>query len=231
LLPLLQVCPSLLIKKDRGRPIDPKARPKAYGEVNIVSSVPGVELLEELNDDDDDDDDDEDKEDSDDVDDLASRGSDDDSENEEMVSASDEGGQIYSDDAESEDGDVQDGSVDEDGDDVVDNDSGGGEGEDEDEDQEENDEDSYVVDDELEKANVAHETNESNARAIINKVNKSTARKRKFSDFDGQLLAADTSLRALKKMTEEKLKKPPSDSTDGILSNEDFQRIKELKVC
>ncbi|KAH8500050.1 hypothetical protein H0E87_015333 [Populus deltoides] len=222
-----EVCPSLLIKKDRGRPIDPKARPKAYGEVNIVSSVPGVELLEELNDDDDDD---EDKEDSDDVDDLASRGSDDDSENEEMVSASDEGGQIYSDDAESEDGDVQDGSVDEDGDDAVDNDSGGGEGEDEDEDQEENDEDSYVVDDELEKANVAHETNESNARAIINKVNKSTARKRKFSDFDGQLLAADTSLRALKKMTEEKLKKPPSDSTDGILSNEDFQRIKELKA-
>lgn len=209
MLPLLQVCPSLLIKKDRGRPIDPKARPKAYGEVNIVSSVPGVELLEERNDDDDDD---EDKEDSDDVDDLASRGSDDDSENEEMVSASDEGDQIYSDDAESEDGDVQDGSVDEDGDDAVDNDSGGGEGGDEDEDQEENDEDSY-------------------ARAIINKVNKSTARKRKFSDFDGQLLAADTSLRALKKMTEEKLKKPPSDSTDGILSNEDFQRIKELMVC
>lgn len=210
MLPLLQVCPSLLIKKDQGRPIDPKARPKAYGEVNIVSSVPGVELLEELNDDHGDDED----KDSDDVDDLASRGSDDDSENEEMVSASDEGDQIYSDDAESEDGDVQDGSVDEDGDDAVDNDSGGGEGEDkdEDEDQEENDEDSY-------------------ARAIINKVNKSTARKRKFSDFDGQLLAADTSLRALKKMTEEKLKKPPSDSTDGILSNEDFQRIKELTVC
>ncbi|KAJ6689113.1 hypothetical protein OIU85_005512 [Salix viminalis] len=56
-----EVCPSLLIKKDRGRPIDPKARPKAYGEVNIVSSVPGVELLEQL------DYNDEDKEDSDDV--------------------------------------------------------------------------------------------------------------------------------------------------------------------
>ncbi|KAF9677853.1 hypothetical protein SADUNF_Sadunf08G0150900 [Salix dunnii] len=150
-----EVCPSLLIKKDRGRPIDPKARPKAYGEINIVSSVPGAELLEQL------DYNDEDKENSDNVDDLASRGSDEDSENDEMVSASDEGDQ-------------------------------------------------------------------SNARAIVKKVNKSPSRKRKFSDFDGQLLAADTSLRALKKMTEEKLKKPPSDSTDGILSNEDFRRIKEL---
>ncbi|KAG5240758.1 hypothetical protein OIU76_014284 [Salix suchowensis] len=206
-----EVCPSLLIKKDRGRPIDPKARPKAYGEVNIASSVPGVELLEQL------DYNDEDKEDSDDVDELASRGSDEDSENDEMVSASDDGDQVYSDDAESEDGD-----------DAVDSDCGGGDEEDEDEDQEENDEDNNEVEDELVNTDVAHETNESNARAIIIKVNKSPSRKRKLSDFDGQLLAADTSLRALKKMTEEKLKKPPSDSTDGILSNEDFQRIKEL---
>ncbi|KAJ6430366.1 hypothetical protein OIU84_021715 [Salix udensis] len=190
-----EVCPSLLIKKDRGRPIDPKARPKAYGEVNIVSSVPGAELLEQL------DYNDEDKEDSDDVNELASRGSDEDSENDEMVSASDEGDQTVI-------------VV------VV--------MRREDEDQEEDDEDSNEVDDELVNTNVAHETNESNARAIIIKVNKSPSRKRKLSDFDGQLLAADTSLRALKKMTEEKLKKPPSDSTDGILSNEDFQRIKEL---
>ncbi|KAJ0719872.1 putative SDA1 domain-containing protein [Helianthus annuus] len=33
LMKLIFVCPSLLVKKDRGRPIDPKAKPKAFGEV------------------------------------------------------------------------------------------------------------------------------------------------------------------------------------------------------
>lgn len=47
----LQICPSLLIKKDRGRPTDPKARPKAYGEVNIATDVPGAELLQNSDDD------------------------------------------------------------------------------------------------------------------------------------------------------------------------------------
>ncbi|CAA0841126.1 ARM repeat superfamily protein [Striga hermonthica] len=42
-----EVCPSLLVKKDRGRHADPKARPKAFGEVHIPSNIPGVELLEQ----------------------------------------------------------------------------------------------------------------------------------------------------------------------------------------
>ncbi|PIN05650.1 Protein required for actin cytoskeleton organization and cell cycle progression [Handroanthus impetiginosus] len=42
-----EVCPSLLVKKDRGRPSDPKAKPKAFGEVNVASNIPGVELLEQ----------------------------------------------------------------------------------------------------------------------------------------------------------------------------------------
>ena len=49
----MQVCPSLLVKKDRGRPIDPKARPKAYGEQNVATDVPDVELLQTAIDNDD----------------------------------------------------------------------------------------------------------------------------------------------------------------------------------
>ena len=37
----------MLVKKDRGRPIDPTARPKAFGETTIASDVPGAELLDE----------------------------------------------------------------------------------------------------------------------------------------------------------------------------------------
>ncbi|KAL6979134.1 hypothetical protein U1Q18_020799 [Sarracenia purpurea var. burkii] len=42
----IEVCPSLLIKKDRGCPIDPKARPKAFRETNVATNVPGLELLQ-----------------------------------------------------------------------------------------------------------------------------------------------------------------------------------------
>ncbi|GAY43959.1 hypothetical protein CUMW_078590 [Citrus unshiu] len=45
-----------------------------------------------------------------------------------------------------------------------------------------------------------------------------------------ELIAADTSLRALKRLAEAKIGFVSSDSSDGILSNEDFQRIKELKA-
>ncbi|CAD5191182.1 unnamed protein product [Musa acuminata subsp. malaccensis] len=41
-----EICPSLLVKKDCGRPVNPKARPKAYGEVSIATDVPDIELLE-----------------------------------------------------------------------------------------------------------------------------------------------------------------------------------------
>ncbi|KAG0493139.1 hypothetical protein HPP92_006537 [Vanilla planifolia] len=42
-----QICPSFLVKKDRGRPIDSKARRKAFGEVSATNDVPGVELLKQ----------------------------------------------------------------------------------------------------------------------------------------------------------------------------------------
>ncbi|OIW14641.1 hypothetical protein TanjilG_32983 [Lupinus angustifolius] len=100
-----EVCPSLLVKKDRGRPVDPTARPKAYGEVDVATDVIGAELLLE-----------------------------------------------------------------------------------------------------------------------------NSSKKRKFSDFNDQLMAGDTSLRALKKMAGTTTVNSLPESTDGILSNEDFQRIKELKA-
>ncbi|CAL9147962.1 unnamed protein product, partial [Musa hybrid cultivar] len=43
-----EICPSLLVKNDRGRPVNPKARPKAYGEVSIATDVPDIELLDHV---------------------------------------------------------------------------------------------------------------------------------------------------------------------------------------
>ncbi|CBI16831.3 unnamed protein product, partial [Vitis vinifera] len=162
-----EICPSLLIKKDRGRPTDPKAKPKAFGEVNVVSSVPGAELLQHDDDDDDDDD------------------VNDDNSDETGFSDYEDGNNITDDDSV----DVSD-----DDDDDDDNESGGS-GDEDDDDEE-----------------------------------KSKARKRKALDFEGQLNAADTSLRALKRLAGAKMGHAPLDSTDGILSNEDFQRIKDLKA-
>ncbi|KAK4773824.1 hypothetical protein SAY87_028843 [Trapa incisa] len=42
-----EVCPSMLVKKDRGCSSDPKARPKAYGEVSIAEDVPDEDLLQQ----------------------------------------------------------------------------------------------------------------------------------------------------------------------------------------
>ncbi|KAL9819496.1 putative SDA1 domain-containing protein [Arabidopsis thaliana] len=43
-----EINPLLLVKKDRGRPGGPIARPKKYGEVNVFSNVPNVDLLQEV---------------------------------------------------------------------------------------------------------------------------------------------------------------------------------------
>lgn len=234
-----QLCPSMLVKKDRGRPSDPTARPKAYGEVSVASAVPGVELLQNNEDDEDDDsigsdEEDIDAEDSDDggsvgIDNSVSCGSDDEnatSDDEETHASTDdnecgdeslEGDSVHGEDSSSaEDLDeVSSDEVDEDEDEDYDEDAKADCGDDNEE-----------VHDEV---NAVSETNsgeeKTGSRAKI-----SETRKRKFTDFDGQINAAETSLRALKKLAETKLSQPPSDSADGILSNEDFQRIKQLKV-
>ncbi|KAL7261215.1 hypothetical protein ACSBR1_006790 [Camellia fascicularis] len=227
-----EVCPSLLIKKDRGRSSDTKARPKAFAEANVARNVPGVELLQ--SDDDGDDDNDTDGSDGEDSNENGFGSSSEDNKDvgavEEDGDEDDDGGSDGEDvdddfniETESEDDEVavaededdgnsteNDGDV-SDKDDVVD-------GDDDDDDQREEEDE--------------HEESNGLPKASGNEVGEkeSKAQKRKFSDFDGQLNAADTSLRALKRLAGAKKQDASSDPTDGILSNEDFQRIKELNA-
>lgn len=210
-----EVCPSLLIKKDRGRPTHPKARPKAFGEVQVASNVPGVELLEQ-----------DDDGSGDDIDEDGGYGglSDDDNENED-VGPIEEGDSQWESGGSSDDDFVTDGDS---GEDDVQEDE---EVSDSDNDNEAADHaddisDEYKSDEELkEDSTTLLESDDGTA-----KDKKSKAQKRKFSDFDGQLNAAGKSLRALKKLAGEKVGNAAKDTNDGILSNEDFQRIKELKT-
>ncbi|XP_023755148.1 uncharacterized protein LOC111903609 [Lactuca sativa] len=167
-----EICPSLLIKKDRGRPTDPKAKPKAFGEVTVPSDVPGAELL--LDDD--------------------------------VSNASDE-------DAESIDADIST--------------QGGSESEEEDDDEEMGSEEDEVSDEEEEEEEVDGMSIDSRGSE------KRKGQKRKFEDFDEELDGANQSLRALKRLAGARLESEAiteEPTTDGILSNEDFQRIKELKA-
>lgn len=206
----VQICPSLLIKKDRGRPTNPKARPKAYGEVNVLSNVPGVELLEE----------DDGNEDGDDADEASLSGTDDDLDHDEMVASSDdEDNQIANSDSGSEEDSVVAEDVDSDGS-IDDNDSDVSGDEDDEEDEDDEDEEDEE-----------NESNNNDAKDSGTGVKDNKAKKRKVADFDKQLTDADASLRALKRLAKENMEPISLDSTDGFLSNEDFQRIKELKVC
>ncbi|XP_050205253.1 uncharacterized protein LOC126655227 [Mercurialis annua] len=213
-----QLCPSLLVKKDRGRPIDPKAKPKAYGEVNVSSDIPGLELLQNDDEDEDDNNHDEINEDVDDDD---------------LAVSSDEENQIYSDCTGTEDGDLENDSLDEDDEDNLDeNDSDNNDKSinenDSDDDITINENDSDASDGSISDNN--SEMSDDDAKEHENAKGSHRTGKRKFSDFDGNLIAADTSLRALKKLTEERLNHNLSDPTDGFLSNEDFKKIKELKA-
>ncbi|KAK6160301.1 hypothetical protein DH2020_003682 [Rehmannia glutinosa] len=205
-----EVCPSLLVKKDRGRPADPKARPKAFGEVHIPSNIPGVELLEQ----DDDGNSDED----------IDRETDDDSQEDDGVGLVEEDGSGESDgDSVHEMNDSGGSAEDDEVSDEDDNDYGA-DGVSEISDEEESEED---ADEEHEESSLL-ETDASKKDADVDS-DKSKEKKRKFSDFEGQLNAANKSLRALKKLAGA-TGNASSDTNDGILSNEDFQRIKELKA-
>lgn len=212
----LQVCPSLLLKKDRGRSVDPKARPKAFGEISVAANVPGVELLE---------------------DDDGESGDDDDAdgkneENGELVeddnnSSEDAGGGTSKSDFDSSDND--DLESDNDG---IDSETNSMQ---EDEEEGSEDDDAHYssdnTDDVPEKASSSQEGNiEEIMKDNATIERKSKGGKRKFSDFEDQLNAANKSLRALKKLAGSKIEETSVTKEDGILSNADFQRIKELKV-
>lgn len=223
-----EVCPSLLIKKDRGRPIDPKARPKAYGEVSVAADVPGLELLQTLDNDD--------GQEGDDSDDSICSGSDNDHEidangNEETQVT---GGDIGSEDDDTDGSDVGSENFDdiedeednlEDNQQVDEEDGEGMEHDDSDQNISSDDDLHASGDDDLHSSSDddLHESGVDESIDRKSKTEQPLDRKRKFTDSTEQLNADDASLRALKK----KLK---SDFTDRILSNEDFQRIKELKA-
>lgn len=221
-----EVCPSLLIKKDRGRPTDPKAKPKAFGETNVASNVPDLELLQ--HDDGSGSDDGEDsneyglgssseddkelsavKEDVDNND--SGGGSSDDEENDGVNDALDIETESENDEvSEDIDGDDNDGNS-------IKNDGDMSDEEDVDAD---SDSDDVDDDDEMEEEDNDNETGGKESKA----------QKRKYSDIDQQLNAADTSLRALKRLAAGKREPELPVTTDDILSNEDFQRIKQLKA-
>ncbi|KAK8567641.1 hypothetical protein V6N13_105598 [Hibiscus sabdariffa] len=213
-----EICPSLLVKKDRGRLVDPKAKPKAYGEVNVLSNVPDIELLENEDEIDVSEDDGSGDE-------AASISSDDDNED------SDDEKRLYTMDGGSEDDDMVDEEEDENvsiDEDESDSDDADGE-ENDDLDEVETEELDAEEDDDYEEVSDSSKPDDS-AGDDGNEDPKAKARKRKLSDFEGQLIAADTSLRALKRLAEAKMSGSSSDLADGILSDEHFQKIKKLKA-
>uniref|UniRef100_A0A453L4H6 Protein SDA1 n=1 Tax=Aegilops tauschii subsp. strangulata TaxID=200361 RepID=A0A453L4H6_AEGTS len=219
-----EICPSLLVKKDRGRPIDPTARPKAFGETTIASDVPGAELLDEEMSPEGGSDDESDAFDSDDDEVLPSASGtrqsleslsnklDASEDHEDEVSGE-------QDDAEELDEDDSDDDMDElDDDSDVDGDTDASA---EDEDEELND-DSENEDSDQE---VEDSDEEDKSKGSGSKV-----QKRKLSDYIGQLDAADASLRALKKLAGAKKAEASTDEAGRIFGDEDFKRIKELKA-
>ncbi|KAL2332716.1 hypothetical protein Fmac_013929 [Flemingia macrophylla] len=199
-----EVCPSLLVKKDRGRPIDPKAKPKAFGDVNVATDVPGAELLRIIDNDD--------EQESGDSDDSAS---DSDQENDLMSindDDSDDENQLCSDGTGSDDDEAE-------GDESSDDKVGISDADDDIEDSEQQADSEDGDDTEDDDGNVMSKSTLEDSR-----------KKRKLPDFNGQLIAGDTSLRALKKLAGTKMGDVLPEPEDGILSNEDFQRIKKLKA-
>ncbi|MCD7457595.1 hypothetical protein HAX54_035453 [Datura stramonium] len=212
-----EVCPSLLVKKDRGRPTNPKARPKAFGEVSVASSIPGIELLDQEDNDSDDD---------------VEKGSvglsdhDDQSDEDVDLGEEDVNCEINGDNASDNESGDDECDSDEDNrsqaaeefsedDDAIDSADAT---EDDESDGEEEDIDDSKMQDHSSWASEEDDVDEKESKGI----------KRKMSDID--LNAASNSLRALKKLAGAKLEHNSLNMEDGILSNEDFQRIKELKA-
>ncbi|KAJ4763571.1 Protein SDA1-like protein [Rhynchospora pubera] len=211
-----EICPSLLVKKDRGRPMNPNARPKAYGETTVVSDVPGLELLQGgdiSNDDDDDedgdgeDDDEIDEEYDNDVGDIDGGSSADGHDEDDVTNAP-------SDEEQEEEGGH---SKDESEDDLV----SSGNDDDELSDDNHEDEDDSDNDDE-------DDSGDEGSHDLQEKGRSDRGEKRKLDEYISKISAADASLRALKKLA--MAKAHASEEANPILSNEDFKRIKEIKA-
>ncbi|CAM8949002.1 unnamed protein product [Rhodiola kirilowii] len=200
-----EICPSLLIKKDRGRPTDPKAKPKAYGERTVTSNVAGVELLSEAV-----------------------------NETEDESEFSGSEGEMVSDDGTSETDDIDGMTDDGDGNDTIsapeDESPAGSESDSEADDIMNTDDQDEVEDTGDDDDDDDNEDSEGCTHMGIDE-GSINLKKRKLVDFDASLLSADASLRTLKKLASDATRDPsPLDPNDGILSNEDFHRIKQLKA-
>ncbi|KAJ1272923.1 hypothetical protein BS78_06G240200 [Paspalum vaginatum] len=226
-----EICPSLLVKKDRGRPVDPKARPKAFGEVTVASDVPGLELLDEnMSSEGEDLDDESDAFDSDDERDLPSadpgiqenvEGSSDANKLDANEPKEDE---ISDEDGTDEDQDNADNDSDEIGDELDDDSDM-----DDDTDLSDQAEDEELEEDMSGSEDEGSDQDEDSDDEDKSKDSGSKAQKRKLSDI-GELNVADASLRALKRLAGGKKAEISSDEAGKILSDEDFKRIKELKA-
>lgn len=240
----MQICPSLLVKKDRGRPTNPKAKPKAFGEVNIETSVPGLELLQndgnsmpessddELNSYDDEDD-------------LPQSNLDSGHDNEAFYESKEDS--CRSEDDEEDQAAVSD---EEEGDDdtdtlgdsckglgprgcdnnhgIISDDSDSDDDMDDDDSDEDTDEEESAQKSLAETADVEEDVEEAANDEDEDDMKKAKTLKRKFVDYAGK--PNETSLRALKRLAGSNMSPIPSVDDKEILSNEDFQRIKELKV-
>ncbi|GLJ17992.1 hypothetical protein SUGI_0317040 [Cryptomeria japonica] len=213
-----QICPTLLDKKDRGRMADRMAKPRAFGEKVVLSDVPGAELLLE-----------------------------------DHVSSS-EGGSEDEDDVVEDNVQPSSGGSDKDVSDDIDEEGTDDENEDESrysvEDSDTDDEEAACEEDEVytdldkevgssqEELSIDEESesDHKNGSDIEGKAShlQSETKKRKYSEPETDKDISGQSLRALKKFTAEKAVKSSLvnfvGQDDGIFSNEDFQRIKELQA-
>nr|CAE04257.3 OSJNBa0089N06.18 [Oryza sativa Japonica Group] len=231
-----EICPSLLVKKDRGRPADPKARPKAFGEATIASDVPGAELLDEdFSSEGEGSDDESDAFDSNDEKELQSaRGT------KQNLDGSSEANKLDTDEGMKEEdqlsGDEDDTEELDEDQDISDNDSEENDDEleldsdmDEENDVSESDDDEELSE-KLDDSDEGSDQDDDSDQDDKSKNSSRKANKRKLSDYIGQLNAADASLRALKKLAGAKKAEASCDEAGKILSDEDFKRIKELKA-
>ncbi|KAJ1688953.1 hypothetical protein LUZ63_013108 [Rhynchospora breviuscula] len=197
-----EICPSLLAKQDRGRPMNPNARPKSYGETIVTSVVPGMEFLQGAVISDDEDDDggaaaEIDEEDDNDFGNVDGENNADDHDKDDAANAPSEEEQ---EEEERHGGDAS-----------------------------EDDFDSSGIDDDELSDEVDNNGDEDDGGHHLQENERSDrGEKRKLEEYIGKINAADANLRALKKLVMAKAKAP--EEADPILSNEDFKRIKEIKA-
>lgn len=203
-----QICPSLLDKKDRGRAADTKARPKAFGEKDVVSNVPGAELL------------------------LVNEGSSSDSGSDDEGAADVDTLDLSNESDEEVTGDHSEDTSDSVKDFDIDDQEESCEEEEEYSDPDEEvgvPQEDISVDEESTSDEVSDSDEEVDASPL-----QTATKKRKLDELNTGKDMSLQSLRALKKITLDKVVKSGLINSvgldDGILSNEDFKRIRELQA-